>query len=227
MLSDYFHEGCDGFLLPLQVFKCWHEITGSIWDGCTRFTWSSWEIATYFQRLALYSLSASQLHFRWVVFSWPTSWTKVTFICCCCRLFFSVTEVHCLNDTQKYLRKIVHEIGLELRSTAMCKGVRRTRDGPFTLKDALIHRQWTASDVMQAVSQYHSSKKRKKPPRTQENHTSTFRRQEENSETVSGSLKQWNYENEICNEPPRVRWGTLHQLHLIVAQEILPFHIFA
>ncbi|CAG06934.1 unnamed protein product, partial [Tetraodon nigroviridis] len=61
-------------------------------------------------------------------------------------------EVQCLNDTQKYLRRIVHEIGLELRSTAMCKGVRRTRDGPFTLKDALTHQQWTASDVMQAVS---------------------------------------------------------------------------
>ncbi|KAM9408442.1 pseudouridylate synthase TRUB2, mitochondrial [Pholidichthys leucotaenia] len=27
-------------------------------------------------------------------------------------------EVQCLNETQKYLRKVVHEIGLELRSTA-------------------------------------------------------------------------------------------------------------
>ncbi|KAL6112054.1 trub2 [Pungitius sinensis] len=68
-------------------------------------------------------------------------------------------EVQCLNETQKYLCKVVHEIGLELRSTAVCKGVRRTRDGRFTLRDALIHRHWTASDVMQAVRQYHSSKK--------------------------------------------------------------------
>ncbi|XP_040059205.1 pseudouridylate synthase TRUB2, mitochondrial [Gasterosteus aculeatus] len=68
-------------------------------------------------------------------------------------------EVQCLNETQRYLCKVVHEIGLELRSTAVCKGVRRTRDGPFTLRDALIHHQWTASDVTQAVRQYHSSKK--------------------------------------------------------------------
>lgn len=68
-------------------------------------------------------------------------------------------EVQCINETQKYLRKVVHEIGLELRSTAACKGVRRTRDGPFTLQNALIHHHWTASDVGQAIGQYHSKKK--------------------------------------------------------------------
>ncbi|CAK6982865.1 mitochondrial mRNA pseudouridine synthase TRUB2 [Scomber scombrus] len=71
-------------------------------------------------------------------------------------------EVRCLNETQKYLRKVVHEIGLELHSTAVCKGVRRTRDGPFNLQDALTHHHWTASDVMRAIRQYHTSKKNKK-----------------------------------------------------------------
>ncbi|XP_071383122.1 pseudouridylate synthase TRUB2, mitochondrial [Centroberyx affinis] len=71
-------------------------------------------------------------------------------------------EVQCLNETQKYLRKMLHEIGLELRSTAVCKGVRRTRDGPFTLQDALTRHHWTASDVMCAIQQHHSSKKSKK-----------------------------------------------------------------
>uniref|UniRef100_A0A674NIM6 TruB pseudouridine (psi) synthase family member 2 n=1 Tax=Takifugu rubripes TaxID=31033 RepID=A0A674NIM6_TAKRU len=99
-------------------------------------------------------------------------------------------EVQCLNDTQKYLRRIVHEIGLELRSTAVCKGVRRTRDGPFTLKDALVHQQWTAADIMQAVRQYHASKKRKKSPPTKINHTSTAVKRQE--------------EHEICNETPAV-----------------------
>lgn len=72
------------------------------------------------------------------------------------------TEVQCLNETQKYLHKIVHEIGLELRSTAVCKGVRRTRDGCFTLQDALTRNHWTASDIMGAIQQYHSTKKKKK-----------------------------------------------------------------
>ncbi|KAF3689928.1 Mitochondrial mRNA pseudouridine synthase Trub2 [Channa argus] len=70
-------------------------------------------------------------------------------------------EAQCLNETQKYLRKVVHEIGLELRSTAVCKGVRRTRDGPFMLQDALIHHHWNAADVMQAIQKYHSSKNKK------------------------------------------------------------------
>ncbi|XP_054639737.1 mitochondrial mRNA pseudouridine synthase TRUB2 isoform X2 [Dunckerocampus dactyliophorus] len=70
-------------------------------------------------------------------------------------------EVQCLNETQKYLRKVVHEIGLELRSTAVCKGVRRTRDGVFTLQEALTRDHWTPSDVVGAVRQYHAVKKNK------------------------------------------------------------------
>ncbi|KAM9859655.1 pseudouridylate synthase TRUB2, mitochondrial [Aulostomus maculatus] len=76
-------------------------------------------------------------------------------------------EVQCLNETQKYLRKIVHEIGLELRSTAVCKGVRRTRDGAFTLQNALTHHHWSAADVMKAVKQYHATKKKKRKPPSQ------------------------------------------------------------
>ncbi|XP_059184503.1 LOW QUALITY PROTEIN: mitochondrial mRNA pseudouridine synthase TRUB2 [Centropristis striata] len=76
-------------------------------------------------------------------------------------------EVQCINETQKYLCKVVHEIGLELRSTAVCKGVRRTRDGPFTLQDALTRNHWSASDVKQAIRQYHASKNDLKYPHTQ------------------------------------------------------------
>uniref|UniRef100_A0A672H011 TruB pseudouridine (psi) synthase family member 2 n=1 Tax=Salarias fasciatus TaxID=181472 RepID=A0A672H011_SALFA len=75
-------------------------------------------------------------------------------------------EVQCINETQKYLRKVVHEIGLELRSTAVCKGVRRVRDGPFTLRDALTRHHWSAADVMQAVRQNHASKETEKKPRS-------------------------------------------------------------
>ncbi|XP_013887487.1 pseudouridylate synthase TRUB2, mitochondrial [Austrofundulus limnaeus] len=71
-------------------------------------------------------------------------------------------EVQCLKETQKYLRKVVHEIGLELLSTAVCKHVRRTRDGLFTLQDALTRDHWTAADIMQAVYNYHAMKRRRK-----------------------------------------------------------------
>lgn len=71
-------------------------------------------------------------------------------------------EVQCLNETQKYLRKVVHEIGLELRSTAVCKGVRRTRDGLFTLQEALIRHHWNAADIQLAIQEWRSKKRRKR-----------------------------------------------------------------
>lgn len=109
--------------------------------------------------------------------------------------------MQCLNETQKYLRKVVHEIGLELRSTAVCKGVRRTREGPFTLQDALTRHQWTATDVKQAIRQYHSSKKRKKNLHRQAKDQPS-QPQEESTATTS-------QQSETCNEaaaPGRSAW---------------------
>ncbi|KAM4647351.1 pseudouridylate synthase TRUB2, mitochondrial isoform 2-T2 [Amazona ochrocephala] len=60
-------------------------------------------------------------------------------------------EIHCLHETQQYLRKIVHEIGLELKSSAVCTQVRRTRDGVFTLDDALLRSQWNLQNIRSAI----------------------------------------------------------------------------
>ncbi|XP_030633580.1 pseudouridylate synthase TRUB2, mitochondrial [Chanos chanos] len=63
-------------------------------------------------------------------------------------------EVQCVNETQRYLRRVLHEVGLELRSSAVCAAVRRTRDGPFRLEHALTRQHWNAADIMQAVAHY-------------------------------------------------------------------------
>ncbi|XP_064027327.1 pseudouridylate synthase TRUB2, mitochondrial [Pogoniulus pusillus] len=60
-------------------------------------------------------------------------------------------EIHCLHETQQYLRKIVHEIGLELKSSAVCTQVRRVRDGVFTLDDALLRSQWNLKNIQNAI----------------------------------------------------------------------------
>ncbi|KAK6470989.1 mitochondrial mRNA pseudouridine synthase Trub2 isoform X1 [Huso huso] len=62
-------------------------------------------------------------------------------------------EIQCLNETPQYLRKLIHEIGLELRSAAVCSHVRRTRDGFFTLPDALLRSHWDLRSVEEAVRQ--------------------------------------------------------------------------
>jgi len=107
-------------------------------------------------------------------------------------------EVQCLNETQKYLRKVVHEIGLELRSTAVCKGVRRTRDGLFTVQEALTRNHWTAADVMRAIQEYHSSKKNRKGSKSPirkrtlqaPGDSMTAAQQNVNEETSVGGVKQ-------------------------------------
>lgn len=65
-------------------------------------------------------------------------------------------EVRCVNETQRFLRKLVHEVGLELLSTAVCTGVRRTRDGPFGLQEALTRHHWTAPDIQLAIRAHHN-----------------------------------------------------------------------
>ncbi|XP_063289048.1 pseudouridylate synthase TRUB2, mitochondrial [Pelobates fuscus] len=61
-------------------------------------------------------------------------------------------EIECMHETQQYLRKIVHEIGLELRSSAVCTKVRRIRDGPFTVDGALLRTHWDLQSISQAIS---------------------------------------------------------------------------
>ncbi|XP_016110850.1 probable tRNA pseudouridine synthase 2 [Sinocyclocheilus grahami] len=63
-------------------------------------------------------------------------------------------EVQCVNETQKYLRKLIHEVGLELRTSAVCSGVRRTRDGPFKVENALTRQHWTAGSIIQAIAHF-------------------------------------------------------------------------
>ncbi|XP_064249376.1 pseudouridylate synthase TRUB2, mitochondrial [Passer domesticus] len=60
-------------------------------------------------------------------------------------------EIHCLHETQQYLRKMVHEIGLELKSSAVCTQVRRVRDGVFTVDDALPRTQWNLQSIQEAI----------------------------------------------------------------------------
>lgn len=60
-------------------------------------------------------------------------------------------EVQCMHETQQQLRKLVHEIGLELKTSAVCTQVRRTRDGFFGLDDALLRTQWDLHNIQDAI----------------------------------------------------------------------------
>ena len=63
----------------------------------------------------------------------------------------NVVEIHCINETCTYLMKLVHEIGLELRSTAVCPLVRRIRYGHFRLMHALLMKHCDSKSIIENI----------------------------------------------------------------------------
>ncbi|XP_019643441.1 PREDICTED: probable tRNA pseudouridine synthase 2 [Branchiostoma belcheri] len=60
-------------------------------------------------------------------------------------------EIQCVHETQQWLRKLIHDVGLELRSTAVSTKVRRTRDGYFTTEDALLIKHCRYEYITEAI----------------------------------------------------------------------------
>ncbi|XP_052037984.1 pseudouridylate synthase TRUB2, mitochondrial [Apodemus sylvaticus] len=108
-------------------------------------------LVTY-SNLDLKSQEAYEMAVRGVIRPMSKSPMLITAIRC---LHFAppefLLEVQCVHETQQQLRKLVHEIGLELKSTAVCTQVRRTRDGLFGLDDALLRTQWDLHNIQGAI----------------------------------------------------------------------------
>ncbi|CAG5127689.1 unnamed protein product [Candidula unifasciata] len=60
-------------------------------------------------------------------------------------------EIHCINETCQYLRCLVHELALKLKTTAVCSGIRRLRYGFFDTQRALISRQWHLDHIVDNI----------------------------------------------------------------------------
>ena len=60
-------------------------------------------------------------------------------------------EVHAANESCTYLLKLIHEIGLELRSSAVCTGLRRLRYGHFTLTHALLMKHCDVRSIAENI----------------------------------------------------------------------------
>ena len=63
-------------------------------------------------------------------------------------LFHFIAEVHCINETEGFLAELVHDIGIDLRSTAVCTQLRQTQFGPFVLQHALLRKHWTLENIL-------------------------------------------------------------------------------
>lgn len=60
-------------------------------------------------------------------------------------------EVSCVRETEAYLLQLVHEIGLRLRSCAICHRVRLKRYGLFNTDLALLRKHWTLEYVLRNI----------------------------------------------------------------------------
>lgn len=62
-----------------------------------------------------------------------------------------VFEVQCINETEVCLMKLVHDVGLALKTMAVCTGLRQMRSGRFDLRSALLRKHWTLEHILTNV----------------------------------------------------------------------------
>ncbi|XP_076701481.2 pseudouridylate synthase TRUB2, mitochondrial isoform X1 [Callospermophilus lateralis] len=146
--TDDFHE--DGRLVEKTTYD---HVTREKLDRILAVIQGSHQKAlVMYSNLDLQSQEAYEMATRGVIRPMNKSPMLITGIRC---LHFAppefLLEVQCMHETQQQLRKLVHEIGLELKTTAVCSQVRRTRDGFFTLDDALLRTHWDLHSIQDAI----------------------------------------------------------------------------
>ncbi|XP_071096338.1 pseudouridylate synthase TRUB2, mitochondrial-like [Haliotis cracherodii] len=60
-------------------------------------------------------------------------------------------EIHAINEKCTYLMNFIGDVGLSLKSTAVCTHIRRVRYGHFELQHALLRKQWTAEHILDNI----------------------------------------------------------------------------
>ncbi|XP_031849480.1 pseudouridylate synthase TRUB2, mitochondrial [Nomia melanderi] len=60
-------------------------------------------------------------------------------------------EIVCVNEYEMYLKTIIHDIGMQLQSTATCTNILCIQDGLFTLQDALLKKHWNLTNILNSI----------------------------------------------------------------------------
>lgn len=62
-------------------------------------------------------------------------------------------EVQCVNEYEKYLQTLIHEIGMKLNSSAHCTSIQCIRHSYFTLDNALLKKHWDLQNILTNMQQ--------------------------------------------------------------------------
>ncbi|KAK7455916.1 hypothetical protein BaRGS_00039450, partial [Batillaria attramentaria] len=57
-------------------------------------------------------------------------------------------EIHSINEHCDYFKELIHDIGLQMKSAAVCTAIRRLRYGHFDLSRALLRKHWTLEHII-------------------------------------------------------------------------------
>lgn len=60
-------------------------------------------------------------------------------------------EIHSINETCSYLRQLIHDLAIKLKSTAVCTGIRRLRYGHFDTERALLRQHWHLDQIVDNI----------------------------------------------------------------------------
>lgn len=60
-------------------------------------------------------------------------------------------EIECINEFDKFLFSLVHDIGLKLRSNAMCTALRLKQYGPFGVEHSLLYKHWKVEHMIENI----------------------------------------------------------------------------
>ena len=49
--------------------------------------------------------------------------------------------------------RLIHQLGLQMKSTAVCTQLRRIRYGNFTLENALVQPDWNSENIIENIAE--------------------------------------------------------------------------
>ncbi|CAL1288058.1 unnamed protein product [Larinioides sclopetarius] len=61
-------------------------------------------------------------------------------------------EIQCINETEMFLAELIHQIGIYMKSLAVCVQIRRTQFGYFGLDHALLRKHWTLEHILNNIT---------------------------------------------------------------------------
>lgn len=65
----------------------------------------------------------------------------------------NLSEIHCINEYEMYLKALIHEIGIKMNSTAHCTALQCLRQSCFTLDHALLRKHWVLEHILTNIEE--------------------------------------------------------------------------